>query len=93
MKRLSQNQIDYIAFSVYKMLQNHPKVDVRNADAIVSIVRQEIIANLKAEAEIEQEAEQKLAPHKAQILQEGADYHAMLRQGMQTIAKKKGIVL
>ena len=91
--RLSQNQIDYIAFSIFKALQNHPKVDVRNPDAIISIVRQEIRENLKMEAEIEKEAEEKLAPYKAQILREDADYQEMLRQGMHTIAKKKGVVL
>lgn len=91
--RLSQNQIDYIAFKIYKTLAAHPQVDVKNPDAIISAVRREIKHNLKLEQEIEKEAEAMLAPHKEKILREGADYADMLRSGIRTIAKKRGVVL
>ena len=91
--RLSRNHVDYMAFLVFKALQNHPNVTVEDPDAIVGIARHRILEDLAAEQEIEEEAKAKLEPHKAQILREGADYAKMLQEGKRQIAKKRGFVL
>lgn len=91
--RLSRNHVDYVAFLVYKALKDHPNLELKDPDAAIAAVRMELLANLQAEDELEKEAERMLAPHRTQILQSGADYQKMVREGMQTLAKKRGIVV
>jgi len=91
--KLSRNHVDFIAFLVYKRLKEHPRVEVLNADAVVNITRGKILENLQAEAELEREAEQLLQNHRADILQQGADYRRMVREGARTLARKRGIVI
>lgn len=91
--RLSKNHIDYVAFLVLRALKENPGVTVRDADGVVGAVRHRIVENLRAEAEIEEEAKRMLEPHKAEILRKGADYAKMLADGKKTLAKKRGIAL
>ncbi|MCB2156046.1 DUF507 family protein [bacterium] len=90
--RLSQNHVDYIAFLVHQGMRQHPNVTVKDPNAVVTTVRRLLVENLQMEAQIEREAEEMLKPHRQQILREGADYQAMLREGKKTLAKKKGFV-
>lgn len=90
--RLSNNHIDFMAFAVLQSMKRSPLVEVKNPNMVATIVRRSLVENLRMEEEIEREAEEMLKPHRQRILQEGADYQGMLREGKKTLAKKKGFV-
>lgn len=91
--RLSPAHVDYIAYLVYKELKENKRVVLKNADLVAGIVRARLIENLRAEAELEKEAERMLEPHRQRILSEGGDYARMIREGMKKLARQKGISL
>lgn len=91
--RLSPAHVDYIAFLVYRELKENKRVVLKNADLVAGIVRARLLENLRAEAELEKEAERLLEPHRQRILAEGGDYARMIRDGMKKLARQKGIPL
>lgn len=91
--RLSQKQIDYLAFLILRQLKEKPAYGIKNANAVVAAVRTEIAANLRQEQELIKEAEAKLAPHRQRVLQEGANYQDLVQKGVKALAKEKGFVL
>ena len=91
--RLPKNHVDYIAFLVYKTLKENPRIELSKPDAVVGIVRHELSENLRQEEQLLREAEELLAPHRAEILRTGADYRKMVNDGVKKLARKKGFVL
>ena len=91
--RLSPAHVDYIAFLVYRELKDNKRVVLKNADLVAGIVRARLLENLRAEGELEKEAERLLEPHRQRILAEGGDYARMIRDGMKKLARQKGIPL
>lgn len=91
--RLSKNHVDYMAFLVHRALRENPRVELKNPDLAVSIVRTRVLENLHVEQEIEKEAEAIVKKHRAEIMQTGADYRKLVREGMKSIARKRGFTL
>ncbi|MGF1573011.1 MAG: hypothetical protein ACFCU1_08055 [Sumerlaeia bacterium] len=91
--RLSQKQIDYIAFLVLRKLKEKPAYEIKDANAVVAAVRTEIAANLRQEQALLVEAEARIAPFRQQVLKEGADYQELLQKAVKALAKEKGLVL
>lgn len=90
---LSRQRLDFLTLQVYRALKDSPAVTVLDADRAVALVRTAIAENVRIEQELEREAEKVLAPHLERILREGADYRRMVRDGMKTLARKRGFVL
>lgn len=91
--RLSQNQIDYLAIQILRQLREKPGYKIKSPEALVAAVRTELVANMRAEQAIIQEAEARIAPHRQRILQEGADYQELVQKGVKAVAKEKGFIL
>jgi hypothetical protein len=91
--RLSAQHVDYMAFLVHKALGTSTRVQVLSPDKVVGIVRGELMANLRAEVELEREAERMLEGKRSEILRGGLDFRKLVQDGARALAKKKGIPL
>ncbi|MDK2972870.1 MAG: hypothetical protein PWP23_2625 [Candidatus Sumerlaeota bacterium] len=90
---VSRKHLDYLTFQIYRTLKENPRVPILNADLTVAVIRSQIVENLRIEQELEKEAEAMLKSHRREIIEQGADYRKLVREGMKTLARKKGFTL
>lgn len=91
--RLSRNHVDYLAFLVLKSLKDNPRIELRNPDKAVGIVRQQLLENMRQEQELQREVEELLKKHRREILESDADYRRLVAEGVKKLARQKGFVI
>jgi len=92
--RLSPNKIEYLADRILLMIQENGKVHVAsNVDTVYKVIADTIFANMREEEEIDEEVDQLLARHRAEIQVMEMDMIELRRKFKREVAKRRGFVL
>ncbi|MBI1289905.1 DUF507 family protein [bacterium] len=91
--KITRAKLDFLAQRVVDAMAKSAGTEIRDAEAIKSVVRNAIVQNLADEERIEAEVMETLRAHGQQIFEANADFQKMLAEGKKILAKKKGFVL
>ncbi len=92
--RLQREQIDHIAASVLKGLKEKGLIVLKaDEEKVLERMRQAIVDDMKAEAELDREVEGILSAHMGEMDGGGVDYRKMFRMLKNKLAKERGIIL
>jgi hypothetical protein len=92
--RLSRDKIHYLSQKILKLLQDNGKIHLAaNPDLLLLSVADVIHANMRAEEDIEQEADRLLAQHRGEIEAMDMDLGVLRAKLKRKIARERGFIL
>jgi hypothetical protein len=92
--RLSSRKIEYLSNKVLKLIQDNRLLHLTgHPDLVQRAVADAIWADLRAEEEIEEEVENLLAAHRAQIQGQEMDLTVLRQKMKRELARKRGFTL
>ena len=91
--RLNENEIEFISRKIVKTLVAAGKLEVDDANRVISGIMHVIAAELRVEDQLNEEVRQTLLEHTQQMERSDITYSFMFNKVKRELAKKKGIVL
>ena len=91
--RLTENEIEFISRKIVKTLVAAGKLEVDDANRVISGIMQVITGELRVEDQLNEEVRQTLLEHTQQMERSDITYSFMFNKVKRELAKKKGIVL
>ena len=92
--RFSERKINRVAKKVREALMSDPQLKRFGDDAAFEAeIKAVIMANLREEEEIEEQAKKLLEQYSNQIDVNGMDYHNLLRRSINQIARERKFIL
>lgn len=92
--RLKPEKIEYMAGMIYETLAANKEIEIcESREMVIGLIKRVLTEDMKAEDEIEEEAHQRLAPIKEEILRKGVSYDVIFHKAKQKIAQERKMVL
>jgi hypothetical protein len=91
--RLTQNEIEYIARKIVKVLVAEEKLEVDEEAPVVEGIAHTIIDELSLEDRLNEEVREVLIQHASEMSRSNITYNEMFKMVKRKLAKEKGITL
>jgi len=91
--RLTQDQIDVIAYRVVHDLQRHAMIDTSDAEDLESRVQAVIVEELAIEDQLNDEVRELMRQYETQIRRADVEYHEMFKVIKSKLARERNIIL